>query len=130
MLTILLHSSKTMRKERQLYEPLDRPELYVQAAVLSAMIKNRLQDIGSMMKLSASKTLEVQTTWSEWTLDPDVAIPAVDAFIGDIYSGLQVNQWSKSDREYAHEHLFILSGLYGALRACDGIRPYRLEMGY
>src|SRR5690606_10333635 len=49
---------------------------------------------------------------------------------GDIYSGLQVASWSEADRVYAHKHLIILSGLYGALRACDGIMPYRLEMGY
>lgn len=130
MLTILLHSSKTMRSERVNHAPLDRPLLYVQAAVLGAMIANRLDSIGDMMKLSPAKTTQVQKVWTDWTLDPATSIPAIDAFIGDIYSGLQVNQMSDEDRAYAHEHLLILSGLYGALRACDGIRPYRLEMGY
>lgn len=119
-----------MRSERVDYAPLDSPALDTQAAVLGAIIKNRLDSIGDVMKLSPAKAKQVQEVWSKWSLDPVSSIPAVDAFIGDIYSGLQVNRWSKSDREYAHEHLRILSGLYGVLRACDGIRPYRLEMGY
>lgn len=57
-------------------------------------------------------------------------LPAIDIFLGDIYSGLQAQTFSSVDREYANTHLFILSGLYGILRALDDIRPYRLEMGY
>ena len=130
MLTILLHSSKTMRTERVDHDPLDRPMLHVSAAVLAAVIKNRPAMIAKVMKLSPAKAEAVQRIWSNWSLDPAISIPAIDAFIGDIYSGLQVARWSDKDREYAHRHLLILSGLYGALRACDGIRPYRLEMGY
>ena len=130
MFTILLHSSKTIRSERVDYAPLDSPALHVQAVALAAIIKNRLDSVGDVMKLSPAKAAQVQNMWSEWSLDPATSIPAVDAFIGDIYSGLQVNKWSKDDREYAHKHLRSLSGLYGMLRACDGIRPYRLEMGY
>jgi cytoplasmic iron level regulating protein YaaA (DUF328/UPF0246 family) len=130
MFTILLHSSKTMRSERADYAPLDSPALRIQAVALAAIIKNHLDSVGDVMKLSPAKAAQVQKMWSEWSLDPATSIPAVDAFIGDIYSGLQVNKWSKDDREYAHKHLRILSGLYGMLRACDGVRPYRLEMGY
>lgn len=57
-------------------------------------------------------------------------LPAINAFLGDIYSGLQVQSFTKEDRDYANSHLFILSGLYGVLRALDAIQPYRLEMGY
>ena len=119
-----------MRSERVGHEPLDQPKLRAQASELGGMLQNRLDELQQMMKLSPAKTAEVQKIWSEWSLDPETSIPAIDAFIGDIYSGLQVNAWTEQDREYAHRHLLILSGLYGALRACDGIRPYRLEMGY
>ena len=55
---------------------------------------------------------------------------AGEAFLGDIYSGLQFNTFTKSDREYAYEHLRIVSGLYGLLGPNDGIYPYRLELEY
>ncbi len=57
------------------------------------------------------------------------ARPAVLAFTGDVYQGLQANSFSQEDFEYAQEHFRILSGLYGLLRPLDLMQPYRLEMG-
>lgn len=51
------------------------------------------------------------------------------AFDGDVYWGLDANNFSDETLEYAQDHLRILSGLYGVLRPLDGIQPYRLEMG-
>lgn len=86
--------------------------------------------IADMMKLSAPMASKTRQLLMDWTDDPTKQLPALDAFLGDIYSGLQVQTLSLDDRAYAHEHLVILSGLYGALRALDSIYPYRLEMGY
>ena len=82
------------------------------------------------MHVSESKAHEVKKLYEEWSTEKGLQVSAIDAFRGDIYSGLQVPGWSMDDRRYAHERLVILSGLYGALRACDGVMPYRLEMGY
>ena len=58
----------------------------------------------------------------------DNARPALFAFKGDVYSGIDSASFSKADLAYAQDHLRILSGLYGALRPMDLIQPYRLEM--
>ncbi|MDB5177112.1 MAG: hypothetical protein JWN75_780 [Candidatus Saccharibacteria bacterium] len=111
--------------------PVDRPQLIREAEQL--VKKYRSLSSGTLatnMKISGKKAVEVQHIYKNWSTDTDQQIPAIDAFIGDIYSGLQVQAWSDKDRAYAQQHLLILSGLYGALRACDGIMPYRLEMGY
>ncbi len=55
--------------------------------------------------------------------------PAVLAFKGDVYQGLDVAQFSERDFTHAQKHLRILSGLYGVLRPLDLMQPYRLEMG-
>lgn len=55
--------------------------------------------------------------------------PAGLIFNGDTYTGLQFDQFNKSQQKYAQKHLRILSGLYGLLKPFDGIQPYRLEMG-
>lgn len=55
--------------------------------------------------------------------------PAVLAYKGDVYEGLQAETMTIDDLEYAQKHLRILSGLYGVLRPLDLIQPYRLEMG-
>lgn len=51
------------------------------------------------------------------------------AFKGDVYLGIEVENWSQRDLTHAQKTLRILSGLYGVLRPLDLIQPYRLEMG-
>jgi cytoplasmic iron level regulating protein YaaA (DUF328/UPF0246 family) len=59
----------------------------------------------------------------------DNAAPAIYAFRGEVYIGLDSKTMSNDDIIYAEDHLRILSGLYGCLRPLDLIQPYRLEMG-
>lgn len=54
--------------------------------------------------------------------------PAVLAFDGDVYDGLQAATLKTADLTWAQQHLVILSGLYGVLRPLDRLQPYRLEM--
>lgn len=55
--------------------------------------------------------------------------PAIHAFAGDVYAGLEARSLEPEAIRFAQDHLRILSGLYGLLRPLDAIRPYRLEMG-
>lgn len=55
--------------------------------------------------------------------------PAMFAFAGDVYRGLDAATLDEAAIDYAQDHLRMLSGLYGLLRPLDAIRPYRLEMG-
>ncbi len=55
--------------------------------------------------------------------------PAMFAFAGDVYTGLDAASLDEAALPFAQDHLRMLSGLYGLLRPLDAIRPYRLEMG-
>lgn len=55
--------------------------------------------------------------------------PALFAFNGDVYEGLQAHTLKPADIAWAQQHVIILSGLYGVLRPLDRLQPYRLEMG-
>jgi len=57
------------------------------------------------------------------------ARPAMFAFAGDVYTGLDAGTLDEAQVRFAQAHLRMLSGLYGLLRPLDAIRPYRLEMG-
>ncbi len=57
------------------------------------------------------------------------ARPAVFAFNGDVYQGLDAYSISNNKLENLQDTLRILSGLYGILKPLDLIQPYRLEMG-
>lgn len=131
MLHALIHSSKTMGAPATPLLPLSSPRFFGSATELATMWHRADHEaLQRLMKLSPKKAAEVSSLFATWSADPHQQTPAIDTFRGDIYSGLQVATWSEADRHYAHHNLTILSGLYGALRACDGIMPYRLEMGY
>jgi len=55
--------------------------------------------------------------------------PALFAFAGDVYTGLEAKTLDASAVAFAQDHVRMLSGLYGLLRPLDAMRPYRLEMG-
>jgi len=55
--------------------------------------------------------------------------PAIHAFAGDVYRGLDAATLDRAATERAATRLRLLSGLYGLLRPTDAMRPYRLEMG-
>src|SRR3990167_6134086 len=131
MVSILLHSSKSMRLASPADHSYQQPPFLNHAEKIDSYLKSlsihALQDV---MKLSEKKATETHDLIASWTSDQSKQQPAIDAFLGDIYSGLQVASLDDDDRQYANSHLFILSGLYGLLRALDSIHPYRLEMGY
>lgn len=107
------------------------PQLLAEARELGVYLRSLgVEELAHTMKLSATKAAETHKLLAAWTDDPMGTRPAIDAFIGDIYSGLQVASLTADDRMYANKHLLILSGLYGGIRALDSVSPYRLEMGY
>lgn len=69
--------------------------------------------------------------FQQWTpaFTPDNAKPALLAFRGDVYNGLDADSFTRADFDYAQKRLRILSGLYGLLKPLDLIQAYRLEMG-
>ncbi len=67
----------------------------------------------------------------EWSVpfSKENARPAVFAFDGDVYSGLDAYSLSTEKIAVLQDKLRILSGLYGVLKPLDLMQPYRLEMG-
>ena len=89
-----------------------------------------IKDVGALMGVSENISILNVERFNTWQLPftPENAKPALFAFKGDVYSGIQKEKYSDEDLNYAQDHLRILSGLYGALRPMDLIQPYRLEM--
>lgn len=59
----------------------------------------------------------------------DNSRPAMYAFAGDVYMGLDAYSLPVEKIDRMQDTLRILSGMYGILRPLDLIQPYRLEMG-
>ena len=90
-----------------------------------------VQDVAELMKLSDKLASLNVARYASWNPEhtPDNARPAILAFKGDVYTGLQAETFSEDDFQFAQQHLRMLSGLYGVLRPLDLLEPYRLEMG-
>ncbi|MDY6891835.1 MAG: peroxide stress protein YaaA [Pseudomonadota bacterium] len=90
-----------------------------------------LQEVAELMKLSDKLASLNVARYQSWQPEhtPDNARPALLAFKGDVYTGLDAASFSGADFRVAQQRLRILSGLYGVLRPLDLIQPYRLEMG-
>lgn len=100
--------------------------------LVGIMARKSPEDLSAMMSISANLAELNHERFQDWTtpFTPANARPAVLAFDGDTYSGLDA-PGSFSERDYTHAQkvLRILSGLHGVLRPLDLIQPYRLEMG-
>jgi cytoplasmic iron level regulating protein YaaA (DUF328/UPF0246 family) len=98
--------------------------------LIDELTKYDVTDIRQMMSVSENIAIlnvkRFHTFARPFSLEN--AKPALFAFKGDVYSGINKNHYSEDDLKYAQNHLRILSGLYGSLRPMDLIQPYRLEM--
>ncbi|WP_444816523.1 peroxide stress protein YaaA [Stutzerimonas frequens] len=87
--------------------------------------------ISELMHLSDKLAALNVARYGSWTAEftADNAKQALLAFKGDVYTGLNVDDFTDDDLLFAQQHLRMLSGLYGLLRPLDLMQPYRLEMG-
>jgi len=108
------------------------PQFLPRSAELIEVLRQRsAAEIAALMDLSpALATLNVERyqAWSP-TFTEANSKPAVLAFDGDVYGGLDATTLKPAELAWAQDHVAILSGLYGVLRPLDLLQAYRLEMG-
>ena len=109
-----------------------QPLFVPQASELIEVLREKSpQEIATLMDLSDPLAGLNVARYQAWQprFDAHNAKPAVLAFNGDVYEGLDAKTLSAPDLDWAQAHVCILSGLYGVLRPLDLMQPYRLEMG-
>ena len=109
-----------------------QPLFLKQAEMLNnKMASTSKKAIGELMKIS-DKLAELNfQRYQDFSLPftEENARPAVYAFAGDVYTGLDVYTLPKERIETMNNSLRILSGMYGILKPLDLMQAYRLEMG-
>lgn len=132
----LLSPAKTLDYDTPVTAAVQRkatdPVFTAQAEQLVQILRTRTPaEVASLMDLSDKLAQLNVARYGLWQAQATAANskPAVLAFAGDVYEGLQAASLSVADLAWAQQHLVILSGLYGALRPLDRLQPYRLEMG-
>ena len=132
----VISPAKTLDYETPVPEAVEalatRPAFVPQAQALIEVLRTRSPaEIAGLMELSdalAQLNVGRYAAWSPRFTQAN-SRPAVLAFAGDVYEGLDAGSLSVEDLSWAQRHLAILSGLYGVLRPLDRLQPYRLEMG-
>ncbi len=132
MLTII-SPAKTLDYESELAtKRYTQPDLLDKSSQLIDIAKKLTPaEISSLMGISDKLAHLNAERFNDWQPDfsPKNARQAILAFKGDVYTGLQAEDFSEKDFDFAQQHLRMLSGLYGLLRPLDLMQPYRLEMG-
>ncbi|MCB9232632.1 MAG: peroxide stress protein YaaA [Bacteroidia bacterium] len=99
--------------------------------LIGKLRKLSVRQISKLMDLSKNLSELNAERYANWNspLNLQQTKQAVLAFKGEVYVGLEAENYSREDLAWTQQHLRILSGLYGVLRPLDMIQPYRLEMG-
>jgi len=130
---IVLSPAKTLDYEFETDGNHSIPSFLSQSSKLIGQLKKKEpKDIASLMGLSDKLATLNYDRYQSWTASKKASNdskPSLLVFKGDVYQGLQAEDLTKKEMNFAQKHVRILSGLYGILRPLDLMKPYRLEMG-
>ncbi|MEC4050494.1 peroxide stress protein YaaA [Flavobacterium sp. SUN046] len=130
---IVISPAKSLNFEKALPSALyTEPSFLKEATTIQRTLKKKKPKV--LMELMSISDNLAQLNWQrnqDWNppFTPQNARPAVFAFDGDVYTGLDAYSLSEAQLEVLQERLRILSGLYGLLKPLDLMQAYRLEMG-
>ncbi len=103
-----------------------------QSERLNKLLKKKsAKSLSKLMKISDNLGQLNYQRNQDWQLPFTTknARPAVYAFSGDVYRGLDAYNIPEDKIETLQNTVRIISGLYGLLKPTDLMQPYRLEMG-
>jgi len=131
MLIIISPAKKSQipQIKRKDYTKIEFPE--ESKILVSELRKFKPEKLSSLMNISpklAELNYERYINWN-FPFETDNTGAALFMFNGDVYRGMQPNDFTEDDVLFTQNRLRILSGLYGIIKPLDKIMPYRLEMG-
>lgn len=130
---IVISPAKSLNFESELPHGKATEPLFLKQAmsIQRTMKKKKPKALSKLMDIS-DKLAELN--WQrnqDWHMPftKENARPAIYAFDGDVYQGLDAYTLEEGKLDDLQDKLRILSGLYGLLKPFDLIQAYRLEMG-
>jgi uncharacterized protein len=130
---IVVSPAKTLDYESKLPTTRGTQPNFLETAVKlnKKLARQSKKEISRLMGISDKLADLNYTRYQEFQEDHDHqnSRPAMYAFDGDVYTGLEAYTIPVDKLDQVQNTLRILSGMYGLLRPLDLIQPYRLEMG-
>ena len=130
---ILVSPAKSLDFETKLNSlKFTQPIFLKKTSQINSVLKHKSPN--DLMKLQSISEKLSDLNWrrnNEYisTHDDNNSRPAIFAFNGDVYGGIDAKTLSNEKIYDLQKSLRILSGFYGVLKPLDLIQPYRLEMG-
>ena len=130
---IVISPAKSLNFEKELPTVKHTEALFLKEArqvhkVLKQKSPKELAELMSISDKLADLNWQRNQDWKT-PFTPENARPAIFAFDGDVYTGLDAYSIPIEKLDALQHNLRILSGLYGLLKPLDLIQAYRLEMG-
>ncbi|MCK5736566.1 MAG: YaaA family protein [Spirochaetaceae bacterium] len=108
---------------------IETPPFQKEAIMLNNLLMGYNQEgLSSLMGISKILADQSHISIQRFTSTEIRPKPAVFTYSGTVFKALNPELLSRSQLQFAQDHLRILSGLYGILSPSTGIVPYRLEM--
>lgn len=130
---IVISPAKSLNLERELPTNQFTESIFLKDAkkVHSVLKKIKPTALADLMEISTNlANLNWQRNQDfKLPFDTENARPAIYAFDGEVYNGLDVFSLPNEKIEILQNKVRILSGLYGLLKPLDLMQAYRLEMG-
>ncbi len=130
---IVLSPAKSLNFEKALPTPNFSDSLFLkESRLVHKVLKQKSpKELSELMDISdklADLNWQRNQDWKT-PFSPENARPAIFAFDGDVYTGLDAYSIPTDKLAVLQDRLRILSGLYGLLKPLDLMQAYRLEMG-
>lgn len=125
---ILLSCAKDMTSRPELSPSLSTTPKFLEEAGRHALQLASFTEaeLGKALKCNARLAILNKLRYLSF-FDPDGSGAAILSYNGMAYRHLRAWEFNEDDYEYANNHLWICSFLYGLLRPMDRIKNYRLE---
>ena len=130
---IVISPAKSLNFEKDLPTSIFTKSAFISESKLinEVLRTQKVDELSKLMDISntlAELNFQRNKLWKT-PFTSENARPAIYAFNGDVYSGLDAYTLTQTQQNAMQDKLRILSGLYGILKPLDLIQAYRLEMG-
>lgn len=131
MITIISPSKKQDFSQTSITKHTTPTQLTHSQELIKTLLPLSVDDLAGLMSISQNLSELNHARYRDFATPFTLtnAKQALLAFKGDVYAGIEVDNYTDLDFNFAQQNLRILSGLYGVLKPLDLIQPYRLEMG-
>ena len=124
----IIAPAKSMNGSKKIAADLYTKPVFIKEAntLIKELKKYDPTELSSLMRISDKLSELNIVRYHKWKSDHNIdnSKQAIAYFDGEVYKQINSGNLSSDELKFMHQHLRILSGLYGVVRPLDIIQPY------